>query len=58
MRVGEWKMVSARENENRWELYDLGKDCCEMHDLSAQQPERARQMESQWKELETCFRRQ
>jgi hypothetical protein len=29
-----------------------------MHDLAAQQPERARAMESRWKELETTLRRQ
>jgi arylsulfatase A-like enzyme len=58
LRMGDWKMVSARENENQWELYDLGKDRSELHDLAAQQPERASAMEARWKELETTFRRQ
>jgi arylsulfatase A-like enzyme len=58
LRMGDWKLVSARENENQWELYDLGKDRSELHDLAAQQPDRARQMEARWTELETTFRRQ
>jgi arylsulfatase A-like enzyme len=58
LRVGNWKVVSAKENENRWELYDLAEDRSELHDLVAQQPERARQMEAQWTELESTFRRQ
>jgi len=58
LRMGDWKLVSAREREDQWELYDLGKDRSEMHDLAAQQPERARRMESRWKELEQTFRSQ
>ncbi|HOX55334.1 MAG TPA: arylsulfatase [Candidatus Paceibacterota bacterium] len=58
LRVGNWKVVSARENDNRWELYNLGKDRSELHDLAARQPERASRMESRWKELERTFRRQ
>ena len=58
LRMGNWKLVSARENESQWELYDLGKDRSEMHDLAAQQPDRAHQMQSRWTDLETTFRRQ
>ncbi len=58
LRLGNWKIVSARENENQWELYDLGADRSELHDLAATQPERARQMEARWTELERTFRRQ
>jgi arylsulfatase len=58
LRMGNWKVVAAQENKDLWELYDLGKDRSEMHDLSAQQPERARQMEARWTELEATFRRQ
>ncbi len=58
LRMGNWKLVSARENESQWELYDLGKDRSEMHDLAAQQPDRARSMQTRWTELETTFRRQ
>jgi arylsulfatase len=58
LRMGNWKLVSARENESQWELYDLGKDRSEMHNLAAQQPDRARTMQTRWTELETTFRRQ
>jgi arylsulfatase A-like enzyme len=58
LRVGDWKVVSARENESQWELYNLGTDRSELHDLAAQQPERAQQMEAQWAELEKTFRSQ
>jgi arylsulfatase len=58
LRMGDWKVVSARENENSWELYDLAKDRSEMHDLAAEQPDRARSMETRWTELEATFRRQ
>jgi hypothetical protein len=56
--MGNWKLVSAQKNGSQWELYDLGKDRNEMHDLSAQQSERARQMDARWTELEATFRRQ
>ena len=58
LRMGDWKLVSAQENESRWELYDLAKDRSEMNDLAAQQPDRARRMETRWTELEAAFRRQ
>ena len=56
--MGDWKLVSAHENGSQWELYDLDKDRSEMHDLSAQQPERPRQLDPRWTELEATFRRQ
>lgn len=58
LRMGDWKLVSARENENLWELYDLSHDRCEMVDLAARQPERMTRMTAKWKELEAMFRRQ
>ena len=58
LRMGDWKLVSARENEDQWELYNLARDRSELHDLAATQPDRARRMESRWKELETTFRGQ
>ena len=58
LRMGDWKLVSAQENESRWELYDLAKDRSEMNNLAAQQPDRARQMQTRWNELEATFRSQ
>ncbi len=57
LRQGDWKLVSARERENRWELYDLSRDRAEMHDLAASQPVRVRAMEARWKELTDLFAR-
>jgi arylsulfatase len=57
LRMGNWKLVSAREDQNVWELFDLGKDRCERVDLAAQHPDRVRRMEAKWNELETEFRR-
>ena len=58
LRMGNWKLVSARENESQWELYNLGNDRSELHDLAAGQPERVSRMQIRWAELETAFRRQ
>jgi arylsulfatase len=56
--MGDWKLVSAREDKDAWELFDLSTDRCEQVNLIAQQPERARAMEAKWQELEAEFRRQ
>jgi arylsulfatase len=58
LRMGNWKLVSAREDQDAWELSDLATDRCEMVNLAPQQPDRVRQMEARWKELEAEFRRQ
>jgi len=57
VRVGNWKLVSARDDD-AWQLYDLSIDRCESADLSARHPERARRLETLWKELDARFRRQ
>jgi arylsulfatase len=57
LRMGNWKLVSAREDQNIWELFDLAKDRCERFDLAAQQPETVRRLEAKWNELEKQFRR-
>lgn len=41
-RKGNWKLV--RQNRADWELYDLGNDRTEMHDLAAAQPEKLQEM--------------
>ena len=56
--MGDWKLVSAREDGSVWELFDLAKDRCERFNLAAQRPDRVRQMEAKWNELEAKFRRQ
>ena len=58
LRIGDWKIVSARDDQNAWSLYDMATDRGESIDLAAEQPDRVRAMETQWQELEAEFRRQ
>ncbi len=57
LRIGDWKLVSARETGDVWELYDLGTDRAEMDDLAAKDPDRVKQMEARWRELTEQFER-
>ncbi len=58
LRQGDWKLVSATEDQDVWSLYNLASDRCEMVDLAAQQPERVNAMKAQWQQLSATFRRQ
>ncbi|MCC7495463.1 MAG: arylsulfatase [Fimbriimonadaceae bacterium] len=49
LRQGDWKIVAAKGQP--WELYDLGRDRAESHDLAAAEPHRARQMAQTWQRL-------
>ena len=55
LRVGDYKLVSARQDQNAWELYDLADDRGEQHNLAVAQPERVREMAARWKELQDSF---
>jgi arylsulfatase A-like enzyme len=57
LRMGNWKLVSAREDNDQWELFDLGKDRCEAVDLSAQRPELLREMIEKWRVLDEQYTR-
>ena len=57
LRSGNYKVVSAREDHNTWELYDLTKDRCEQHNLAAAQPDRVRDMAARWQQLQDEFNR-
>jgi arylsulfatase len=57
LRMGNWKLVSAREDRDVWELFDLAKDRCEKFNMAAEHPDLTRQMEAKWNALETEFRR-
>jgi arylsulfatase A-like enzyme len=46
VRDGKWKLVAKADGP--WELYDMEQDRTEMHDLAAAQPERVKEMASQW----------
>ncbi len=57
LRMGDYKLVSAREDKNAWELYNLATDRCEQHDLAAAEPERVRRMATRWLQLQAAFAR-
>ena len=55
LRQGNWKLVSAREDEHVWELYDLSRDRSELNNLAAQQPDRVRELAQAWtNHVEAC----
>lgn len=47
VRVGDWKLVRAGRNST-WELYNMKADRTELHDLAAQEPERAKELAAKW----------
>ncbi len=57
LRIGDWKLVSAFETGDRWELYDLSRDRAESVDLAAREADRAAEMAARWTRLEAEFRR-
>jgi arylsulfatase len=57
LRMGDYKLVSAREDRDAWELYDLANDRCEQHNLAAAQPDRVRDMAARWQQLQEQFAR-
>ncbi len=48
VRVGDYKLVSARSDGGVWELYDLGRDRAESNDLAPAMPEKVRQLARIW----------
>jgi arylsulfatase A-like enzyme len=49
IRKGDWKLVSFREHP--WELYHIGRDRTEMHDLVDQHPAIVLELEELWYEM-------
>jgi arylsulfatase len=47
IRDGDWKLV-AKGADGPWELYDMTTDRAELHDLAAAQPERVKELSTQW----------
>jgi len=47
VRVGDWKLVRFGRN-GPWELYNLKADRTELHDLAADQPDRAKELAAKW----------
>lgn len=57
IRIGDYKLVAAGKDA-AWELYDLGRDRSEMHDLASEMPEKVRELSDAWKKHEEEFRTQ
>ena len=53
VRQGDWKLVAAKDQP--WELFDLAADRTETHDLSAEQPDRVRDLAARWQRLHDEF---
>jgi arylsulfatase A-like enzyme len=54
IRAGDWKLIATGDT-GPWELYDLAKDRCEMHDVAAAHPERAKELAAMWKQHDDEF---
>ena len=53
IRIGNWKLVSAKDNP--WSLYDLSTDRTETTDLAAKHPERVKEMAAAWETKQQKF---
>jgi arylsulfatase len=51
LRMGDFKLVSAKIDQDAWELYDLAADRSEQRNLAAAQPDRVRDMAARWQAL-------
>ncbi|MDZ4404034.1 arylsulfatase [Prosthecobacter sp.] len=55
LREGDWKIVSAADNGDAWELYKLSTDRAESNNLATKEPERVKAMAERWEKLEQEF---
>ena len=56
VRAGDWKLYKLRSPGKKtapWQLYNLAEDVAELDDLSAEHPERVRQLEAAWNEFKS-----
>lgn len=58
IRIGDYKLVSAREDRDAWELFNLATDRCEQKNLTAVEPQRVRNMAARWQALQDRFTRE
>jgi arylsulfatase len=54
LRMGDYKLVSAKCDGGAWELYDLANDRAEQNNLAAAQPDRVRDMAARWQALDAA----
>jgi len=50
IRMGDWKL-SMRSGSKQWELYHLKTDRCEMNDLAAERPDKAKELADRWQAI-------
>ena len=55
LRVGDYKMVSAKRDGGTWELYNMATDRGEQKNLAQVQPERVQTMAATWEALDKQF---
>ena len=55
IRQGSWKAVTRRDNEERWELYNLEDDRAELNDLATSKPDKLNTLATAWETLEVQF---
>ena len=55
LRLGDWKIVMRRDNDDRWELYNITKDRAERNDLADKHPQRVAQLVQMWEKREVAF---
>ena len=53
LRAGDWKLVAAKGDP--WELYNLGADRAEQHDLAAGMPEKVKELAGAWQKQADAF---
>ena len=53
IREDNWKLVAAKDD--KWELYNLAEDRNEVNNLAGENPQKVRQMEARWMELQGNF---
>jgi arylsulfatase len=56
IRAGDWKLI-ATGDDGPWELYDLGKDRSEQHNLAAANADIAAGLAAKWKAVDEEFTR-
>ena len=57
IRQGDWKAVTRRDNEERWELYNVANDRAELYDLATKQPGKLNELSLVWERMRNQFGR-
>ena len=58
LRMGDWKVVSRTDDDNRWKLYNLAEDRNELANLAEEMPDKTQRLADRWAELHREFARQ